>query len=158
MVTIDDIESIIREIIRTDEMIVSNYDSRLLCSDFEQTKNKLKELVDKKKELKTSLESTVNDFFNIKEKKILKFITINSFKLIPSIIGFEYIFSLPRSVNKNSREYYCYISLMERLVREYDSISKIKNEYVILDITATLDLNNLLNDEKNIKIKLKTKK
>ena len=147
MVTIDDIESIIRDIIRTDEMIVSNYDSRLLCSDFDKTINTLKELVDHKKELISSLESSINEFFNIKEKKILKFIKINSFKLTPTIINFEYIFTLPRSVNRNSRQYFCYVSLMDRLVREYDSISKVKDEYTILDITASLKLDDLLKDK-----------
>ena len=35
MTTINDIELTIRDIIRTDESIVSTYDSKLLCSDYE---------------------------------------------------------------------------------------------------------------------------
>ncbi len=59
-------------------------------------------------------------------------------------MSFEYKFFIPKSVDKTSRQYYCYISMMDQLMREYDSISKVKDTYSILDITATLNLGELL--------------
>ena len=34
--------------------------------------------------------------------------------------------------------------MMEKLTREYDCISKVRDTYCLLDITATLNLNELL--------------
>ena len=144
MVTIDNIEKIIKEIIRTDESIVVNYDSKLLCDEYENTKNTLKTLVDRKKELIESLTNTINEFFQIKPKSIFKVIKLNSFKLMPDIISFKLKFYLPQSVDKTSRQYYCYVSMMDKLVRQYDSISKEDDGYSILDITATLNIDELL--------------
>ena len=144
MPNIKDIESIIREIIRTDEKIVSACDSQLLCSDYEATLDKLKELCTNKKDLIESLEKSMNEFFELKQNPITKKLKINSFRLVPSLISLEYKFFLPKSVDRTSRQYYCYISMMERLSREYDSISNVRGTYSLLDITATLNLDNLV--------------
>ena len=40
MVKIEDIELLIRDLIRINETIVTDYDAELLCSDYEKTKNK----------------------------------------------------------------------------------------------------------------------
>lgn len=143
MTKIKNIESIIRDMIRTDESIVSAYDSRLLCSDYENTLEKLKELYSAKTDLIESLENSMNEFFEVKQNRITRKLKINSFKLVPTLIGFEYKFFIPRTVERTSRQYYCYVSMMDRLTREYDSISKVKNDYLILDITATLNLDKL---------------
>jgi len=143
--TINDIELTIRDIIRTDESIVSTYDSKLLCSDYETTIGKLKELIATKKELTETLENQFNQFFKLKQNFLSRKLKINSFKLVPTLISFEYKFFLPKSVERTSKQYYCYISMMDRLTREYDSISKVKNdEYVMLDITKSLNLNKLI--------------
>ena len=55
MTDIKDIELIIRDIIRTDEKIVSAYDSQLLCCDYQNTLNTLKDLCTSKKDLIESL-------------------------------------------------------------------------------------------------------
>lgn len=144
MTDIRDIESIIRDLIRTDEKIVSAYDSKLLCSDYENTINKLKELCTTKKDLVESLEKSMNEFFKLKQNSITKKLKINSFRLVPSMISLDYKFFLPKSVDQTSRQYYCYISMMERLTRKYDCISKVRDTYCLLDITATLNLNELL--------------
>ncbi len=145
MTTINDIELTIRDIIRTDESIVSTYDSKLLCSDYETTIGKLKELIATKKELTETLENQFNQFFKLKQNFLSRKLKINSFKLVPTLISFEYKFFLPKSVERTSKQYYCYISMMDRLTREYDSISKVKNdEYVMLDITKSLNLNKLI--------------
>lgn len=145
MTTINDIELTIRDIIRTDESIVSTYDSKLLCSDYETTIDKLKELIATKKELTETLENQFNQFFKLKQNFLSRKLKINSFKLVPTLISFEYKFFIPKSVEKASKQYYCYISMMDRLTREYDSISKVKNdEYVMLDITKSLNLNKLI--------------
>lgn len=145
MTTINDIELTIRDIIRTDESIVSTYDSKLLCSDYETTIGKLKELIATKKELTETLENQFNQFFKLKQNFLSRKLKINSFKLVPTLISFEYKFFIPKSVEKTSKQYYCYISMMDRLTREYDSISKVKNdEYVMLDITKSLNLNKLI--------------
>lgn len=145
MTTINDIELTIRDIIRTDESIVSTYDSKLLCSDYETTIDKLKELIATKKELTETLENQFNQFFKLKQNFLSRKLKINSFKLIPTLISFEYKFFLPKSVEKTSKQYYCYISMMDRLTHEYDSISKVKNdEYLMLDITKSLNLNKLI--------------
>ena len=72
MTDIRDIESIIRDLIRTDEKIVSAYDSKLLCSDYENTINKLKELCTTKKDLVESLEKSMNEFFKLKKIQLQK--------------------------------------------------------------------------------------
>ena len=146
--TIKDIESIIRDIIKTNEKIVSVYDSQLLCSDYEDIINKLKELCTIKKDLIESLEKSMNVFFKLKQNPITKKLKINSFRLVPSLISLDYKFFLPKSVDQTSRQYYCYISMMERLTREYECISKVRNTYCLLDITATLNLDELLKNEK----------
>ena len=46
MSEIEGIEIIIRDLIRTNEALVSYYDSEMLCSDYENTKDILKELYD----------------------------------------------------------------------------------------------------------------
>lgn len=66
MTTINDIEVIIRDIIRTDESIVSAYDSKLLCEDYESTLDRLKELCTTKKVLIESLVKSMNEFFKLK--------------------------------------------------------------------------------------------
>ena len=58
MSEIEGIEIIIRDLIRTNEALVSYYDSEMLCSDYENTKDILKELYDRKNELMESLEDT----------------------------------------------------------------------------------------------------
>lgn len=147
MTNIKNIELIIRDMIRTDEAIVSTYDSKLLCKDYENTLNKLKELYDAKTNLIESLEENMNEFFKLKQNILSKKLKINSFKLVPTLIGFEYQFYIPRTVDRTSRQYYCYISMMDQLTREYDSISKVKDEYLILDITATLNLDKLFKNK-----------
>lgn len=152
MPKISDIEFIIRELIRVNEKIVTTYDSKLLCSDYENTKNQLKQLLDEKTNLMSKLESSLNEFFEIKENIITKKIKVNSFKLIPSLINFEYKFNVPRSVNETSRQYFCYICLMEKLSKEYDIITLKHDGYHMLDITANLNLKKLLGD-KNVEDK-----
>ena len=142
MTDINDIELNIKEIITINEMIVSTYDSKLLCSDYEDTLNELKKLCNTKKDLFKSLEKNMNEFFNLKQNLLSKKFKINSFKLIPTLIGFEYKFHLPKSVDKTSRQYFCYITMMDRLTREYDSISKVNDEYLLLDIASALNLDN----------------
>ena len=115
MTTINDIELTIRDIIRTDESIVSTYDSKLLCSDYETTIGKLKELIATKKELTETLENQFNQFFKLKQNFLSRKLKINSFKLVPTLISFEYKFFLPKSVERTSKQYYCYISMMDRL-------------------------------------------
>lgn len=146
MTGIKDIESTVRELIRTDESIVSAYDYKMLCRDYDTTVANIKELIAAKKDLTEKLENQMNEFFKLKQNFLFRKLKINSFKLIPSVISFEYIFFIPKSVKRTSRQYYCYISMMDRLTREYDSISKINDAYSILDITATLNLDELLNN------------
>ena len=142
MTDINDIKLNIKEIITINEMIVSTYDSKLLCSDYEDTLNKLKKLCNTKKDLFKSLEKNMNEFFNLKQNLLSKKFKINSFKLIPTLICFEYKFHLPKSVDKTSRQYFCHITMMDRLTREYDSISKVNDEYLLLDIASALNLDN----------------
>ena len=148
MTKIRDIELIIEEIIRTDESIVSNYDSKLLCREYKNTLNNLKELYTNKQNLVASLENSMNDFFELKQNFLSKKFKVNSFKLIPTLISFEYKFHIPKSVDKTSRQYHCYISMMDHLTIKYDSITKIKDDYLILDITASLKLDKLFKDIK----------
>ena len=148
MLNIEDIKVIICEIIRTNELIVTTYDSKLLCEDYEKTIDELKKLVENKNKLIELLENSINEFFSINPVKIYK-LKFNSFKLIPVLLNFEYIFSLPKSVNKSSHEYHCFISLMESLVKEYDSIKYEHGTYRLLDISSTLNLKDLLGDVNN---------
>lgn len=39
-------------------------------------------------------------------------------------------------------EYFCYISMRDRLTREYDCISKLNDKYLLLDIISALNLDN----------------
>lgn len=145
MAKIDDIGQIIRNLIETNEKITSVYDTKLLCKEYEKTKNDLKELCELRNSILKSLKSTMNEFFNLNGNVFSKKFNINTFRFIPSIFGFEYRFYLPKTVvDKTSNQYFCYINLMEKLVREYDSISKLNGEYVLMDITASLDLKKLL--------------
>ncbi|WP_406535698.1 hypothetical protein [Methanobrevibacter sp.] len=148
MSSIDDIELMIRDLIRINEMLVTAFDSELLCSDWENTVDTLKELCDEKKELMESLERLLNEFFNINQNPLTRRIRLNSFSLIPSLFSYEFKFNIPRSVNKSSREYFCYISLMDRLSREYDVISLKKDGYYILDITECLNIKKLFEVKK----------
>ena len=141
------LELLIRELIRTNESIVTSYDSHMLCSDYEKTKDKLKRLYKDKKELTENLKVSMDEFFEIPQNFLSKRIRILSFQWLPNVLGFEYKFFIPKTVDRQSRQYFCYTCLMDKLVREYDSISKIKGEYYILDITATLPIDDLL-DEK----------
>lgn len=143
MSKISDIELLIKDIIRVNESIVTTYDSELLCSDYKNTKEKLKGLYGTKLELINNLERSMNEFFQIKENFITRKIKLASFKLIPKITSFEYKFNLPQFVNTSSREYFCYICLMDKLTREYDVITLKNDGYYILDITATLNLKKL---------------
>ena len=140
---IEDIELIIMELIRINEEIVLNYDSKLLCEDFDNAKCNLKKLYDRKKEILKSLEATFNEFFNLKSNFITRKLKIASFALIPTLIGYELKFNIPKTVDKSSRQYFCYVNLMDRLVREFDVISLQKDGYYILDISASLNLEKL---------------
>lgn len=144
MSKIEEIELIIRELIKVNETIVSTFDPQLLCNDWENTINTLKELYGRKKELIESLERSVNEFFSLKENLITGKLKITSFSLIPSFLSYEYKFSIPKAVNKSSREYFCYLSLMDKLVREYDVITLKKDGYYILDITKCLNIQKVL--------------
>lgn len=146
MEKIEYIELIIRELIRVNESIVTSYDSYLLCKDYENTLNKLKRLYRDKKELTQNLIESMNEFFEIPQNFLSKRIRLLSFQLVPNVIGFEFQFFIPKSVDRQSRQYFCYINMMDRPVREYDSISKIKGQYFILDITSTLPLEKLLKE------------
>ncbi|AMD17415.1 hypothetical protein TL18_04905 [Methanobrevibacter sp. YE315] len=110
--------------------------------------NTLNELSDEKKELMESLEKSVNEFFNINQNLINRKLKITSFSLIPSFINYEFKFNIPRTVNKSSREYFCYKSLMDRLVKEYDVITLKKDGYYILDITRCLNIKKLFEVKK----------
>ena len=143
MSKISDIELLIKDLIRVNESIVTTYDSELLCSDYKNTKEKLKELYDTKLELINNLERSMNEFFQIKENFITRKIKLASFKLIPKITSFEYKFNLPQFVNTSSKEYFCYICLMDKLTKEFDVITLKKDGYYILDITATFNLKKL---------------
>ena len=140
------IELLIRQLIRTNVSIVTSYDSYSFCKDYKGTKAKLKRLYKDKLELTQNLKDTMNEFFEIPQNFLSRRIGFLSFQLIPNVIGFEYLFYIPKSVDRQSRQYFCYVSLMDRLVREYDSVSKIKGEYFLLDITATLPLEDLLKE------------
>ena len=148
MTSVDDIEFIIRDLIKINESLVNAFDSNLLCSDWENAINTLKELCNEKKELIESLEKSANEFFNIKQNSITRKLKITSFSLIPSLTSYEFKFNIPRTVNKSSREYFCYISLMERLAREYDVITLKKDGYYILDITQCLKIEKLFEVKK----------
>ena len=143
---IEYLELLIRELIRVNESIVTGYDSYLLCKDYENTLNKLKRLYKDKIELTQNLIVSMNEFFEIPQNFLSKRIRLFSFQLVPNVIGFEYQFFIPKSVDRQSRQYFCYINMMDRLVKEYDSISKIKGQYFILDITATLPLEKLFKE------------
>lgn len=147
MSKIKEIELLIRDLIRINESIVTNYDSTLLCRDYENTQSILKELVDRKVEVTKNLTDSINEFFNISQNFITKRIPISSFKLMTTVIAFEYKFSVPKSVNKSSRQYFCYTCLMDKLASEYDVINKHHDGYYMLDITATLKLKELLDGE-----------
>ena len=144
MASIDDIELIIRDLVRINETLVTEFDSKLLCSDWENTVNTLNELCDEKKELMESLERSINEFFNINQNLLTRRLNLNSFSLIPSFFSYEFKFNILRTVNKSSREYFCYISLMDRLSREYDVITLKKDGYYILDIAECLNIINYL--------------
>lgn len=144
MSKINDIESKIHELIRVNEKIVTNYDSDLLCSDWDNSKNTLKKLLDEKKDIIESLEDMVNNFFNIKQNFITKKIKITSFHLVPSLINHELMFFIPKTVDRFSKQYFCYIALMDRLSGQYDSIFEKNGEYYILDISSCLNLEKLL--------------
>lgn len=146
---INEIELMIRDLIRVNEKLVSAFDSQLLCSDWENTRATLKELYDEKTDLIESLEKSVNEFFSIKQNFITRKLKITSFSLIPSIISYEFKFNIPKTVNKSSREYFCYISLMDRLVREYDVITVKNDDYYILDITQSLNIEKLFEVKKS---------
>ena len=148
MSDIEDIELKIRDLIRINETLVTAFDPQLLCSDWENTTNALKELTDEKKELIDSLEKSVNEFFSIKQNSITRKLKITSFSLIPSLISYEFKFNIPRTVNKSSREYFCYMSLMDRLAREYDVITLKKDGYYILDITQCLNIEKMFEVKK----------
>lgn len=149
MVKIEDIELLIRDLIRINETIVTDYDAELLCSDYEKTKNRLKKLYDKKIELVKELEKAMDEFFEIPQNFITKKLKVNSFKLIPKIVNFEYKFNLPKSVDATSRQYFCYTFMMEKLTREFDVITRHNDGYYILDISETLNLKKLLKGELN---------
>ena len=117
MSSIADIELIIMDLILINETLVNAFDTKLLYSDWENTLNTLNELYDKKKELMEFLEKSVNEFFNIDPNFITRKLKINSFSLIPSLVSHEFKFNIPRRVNKSSRQYFCYISLMDKLAR-----------------------------------------
>jgi hypothetical protein len=140
MSKIEDIEIIIRDLIRTNEELVSKYDSEMLCRDYKNTKDILKELYDRKNELMESLEESLNEFFGIRQNFITKRIKVASFALVPTIIGYEYKFNLPKNVDKASNQYFCYISMMDRLVREFDVLVLKGDDYYILDISACLNI------------------
>lgn len=148
MSEIEGIEIIIRDLIRTNEALVSYYDSEMLCSDYENTKDILKELYDRKNELMESLEDSMNKFFGIKQNFITKRIKVSSFALVPTIIGYEYKFSIPKNVDKASNQYFYYISMMDRLVKEYDVIVLKDNNYYILDISASLNIEKTIGGKK----------
>ena len=147
MCEIKDIENNIRDLLRTNEEIVTAYDSELLCSEYGETKTHLKELCNRKRDLIESLESSVNDFFEIKQNFITKRLRINSFALIPTLLGYEYKFNIPKIVDKSSNQYFCYISMMERLSREYDAIFLGRDGYYILDIAASLKVEQFIGDD-----------
>lgn len=151
MSDIKDIESIIRKIISTNESIVTTYDSKLLCEDHENTWSQLYDLYISKKELMESLETSMNEFFCLEPNLITKILKINSFKLIPTFLNFELKFSLPKSVDKTSRQYFCYITMMDRLTNEYDSVNMVKGEYFLLDIAAGLNLEKVFKEKLNVK-------
>lgn len=146
MTNINDIELIIRELIETNEKIVSKYDSKLLCSDYDHTRKELKELTDRKEEIVKNLEKSMDDFFKVKSNFLSRRLGLNSFKLVSTVISFEYKFNLPHGVSKSSNQYFCYVNLMDKLVREYDSISRQKDDYFILDITSHLKLDELIKE------------
>lgn len=148
MSSIDDIELIIMDFIRINETLVSAFDPNLLCSDWENTVNNLKELCDEKRELMESLEKSGNEYFSLNQNPITRRLRINSFSLIPSLISYEFKFNIPRTVNKSSREYFCFMSLMDRLAREYDVIKLKKDGYYILDITQSLNIEKLFEVKK----------
>ena len=143
MSNIRDIELIIRDLIITNEAIVSAYDSKRLCSSYEDAKANLKELCDRKNEIIMSLTDKINEFFNIKQNFITRKLKITSFALLPTIAGYEFKFNIPKTVDRTSRQYFCYTSMMDRLQREYDVIALGRDGYYILDITAGLNLEKL---------------
>ena len=108
MPTIDDIEIIIRDLIRINEKIVTTYDSILLCRDYENTVSALKKLNDKKLHLIKQLEFSINEFFKIKQNYITKKLNLASFKLIPRLTNFEYKFNILHSVDTSSHQYFYY--------------------------------------------------
>jgi len=141
------IKKVIEDIIRTDESIVYYSDFELLCKDYDNTKLKLKELMDKKQELYKSLEDKMNEFLKIKNNWLTKKLKINTFRLIPNPLSNWLKFSLPPRTDKTSRQYYCYQKLMYKLSREYNSIDNSNGEYFLLDLSAGLNLNSLLKDD-----------
>ena len=76
MTDIKEIELIIRDIIRTDEEIVSAYDSRLLCRYYNGTIDKLKKLCATKKDLIHSLVISMNEFFKLKQNPFFLFLAL----------------------------------------------------------------------------------
>ena len=144
--TIDDIELIIRDLIRINEKIVTTYDSKLLCRDYENTVSALKKLDNEKLDLIKQLESSMNEFFKIKQNFITEKLNLASFKLIPRLTTFQYKFNIPQSVDTSSHQYFCYTYLMDKLTKEYDVITNQKDGYYILDITAPLKLKDLFKE------------
>ena len=144
MPDIKDIESIITDLIRANESIVSAYDAGMLCSDYDNAKNNLKKLIVKKQEIIDNLEKSMNEFFKIRQNFITRRIPVMSFKLIGKVTAFEYRFNIPKTVSTTSRQYFFYTSLMDRLTKKYDVITLQRDGYYILDITATLNLKKLL--------------
>lgn len=140
MPQIEDIELTIRDLIRVNELIVNTYDSQLLCSNYENTKNNLKQLYNSKKELTDSLERLLNEFFDIKLNFFTKRIKFTSFGLIPTLISYEFKFNVPVNIDRTSEKYFCYISLMNRLSKEYEVITNKNDDYYFFDITSGLDL------------------
>ncbi|MBR0271663.1 MAG: hypothetical protein IJQ68_06715 [Methanobrevibacter sp.] len=143
MVDIKEIDSTIREMIRIDESLVSAYDPQLLCEDYKNSLNSIKSLLDEKKELRKTLEKSLNEFFEVDNRFALKKIKIASFNLILNPISGAYMFSLPKFVDKSSRQYFCYITMMNRLEREYNVIERINDTFFMADITLHLNLEKL---------------
>ena len=145
MFEIKKIESIIRKRIHVDESIVSLYDAKLLCRDYEKSIEKLKEMVEEKEKLNKLLVKSINNFFEVKENR---FFILNSFRLTHNPLDGCLKFNLPRSLNKSSRQYFCYISMMDRLEKEYNVIIKNKDDYYLFDITLHLKLDDLFKESK----------
>ena len=148
MSKIKEIEMIIIELIKTNEKIVTKYDPKLLCSSYDDTLKEINQLLEKKKGLMDKLVYSMNEFFQIKENFITRKLKFNSFRLVPTFISFEYRFFIPKSVDVTSRQYFCYICMMDKLLNEYDVISLKHDGYYFLDISATLNLNKFYRGDK----------